>query len=267
MSKVTASYERSDKWIQEHLIETGISLPQYAAVEFDFERDFTPAQRKTWIDFSGLNSANQPLGVSLKTYTADTYYNGTKYLPQVKSIAARLDAAPTLLEVMSQIEAMHAERLLATNESIASADARNAEADAERAQKKAEIDERIRAQVAKDLAERNAMIAWAAEHGSEYLKEALAQNYDCKKAYWKERRQFEYPGSRWENDDEDDFDKAFAPSLAALKIAKELRAKHPNATIGIVINKAFGEDDNGRYAIKIDDPLFDEFAYIDVDAE
>lgn len=79
------------------------------------------------------------------------------------------------------------------------------------------------AQTAKDaiLKER---AAWIQEHGSDYLKKAVALGYNSQRHYVNERSTFELPGYVVDFDDKATWENRSAPSIEALEEEEKLRA-------------------------------------------
>ncbi len=117
--------------------------------------------------------------------------------------------------------------------------ARNAVAQA--AQAAAAAERKAQAEI-KAQAERAAVIAWADEHGSDYLKRALAAGHDCSRLYWIERAAVEYPDYVLDYEKHLETRSRSCPSLAGLDERDAVLAAHPDAKAEIEWITAPGRD-------------------------
>lgn len=85
-----------------------------------------------------------------------------------------------------------------------------------------------RAERARRAAEKS---AWVAEHGSDFIKKAVAAGYDCQRRYVTERAALELPGFTVDFDDRADWRSRSCPSADALDRALALREAGHDATV------------------------------------
>jgi len=68
---------------------------------------------------------------------------------------------------------------------------------------------------------------WIEKNGSDFLREATMEGYECKRRYFEERLAMEYPGFKvdWADDLVDHIKKRKCPSEAAFELAKEVSGR------------------------------------------
>ncbi len=132
----------------------------------------------------------------------------------------------SVAEILERLPAETEQTRAALAEARAIREQYRAKVAAERAEREAAEAARKAAAQAEAEAFAQEREAWAAAHGSEHLRRAVAAGYSCTSLYLRERAQVEYPAftvdlarnARWQ-------DRA-CPSLAALNVVDAVRAEH-----------------------------------------
>ena len=234
-------YVRSPKLRQRTLIETGVQPDVTAKVDLDLTTE--PAELRRELvealgspDWHGAYDLRVPGKVeidhSLDVWIASEHLVLDEDLTGLAQLRSLFGA---WREAHAQAKALEPEaaRQRAEHEAKLSAlQEKRKREEVERLRFEDELNERKRAEAEAFEAER---AAWAAEHGSEHLRRAVAAGYTCTNLYLRERAAAEYPGFTV------DLKKALksrsraCPCLPALDLVDALRAQHGDNIISIEI--------------------------------
>lgn len=225
MATITVKWSASENLLRQEILADGKAghRERNFAVEM---ADLTPDQRGQIIEWGMVEYTGKgdvyvkPLDLTSEVAIADPQsdYDGFRY----RNRPIHLDAQPSLADALR----LYAEKLAreeAINDDRRALSQRKAQSAEKRKQEEAEnerrnAEERERREAAKAQAEAD-KLAWCKAHGSNHLRTAVENGYDCARLYATERAAVEHPGFTLDFDNAAEWKSRSCPSPEALSIA------------------------------------------------